>query len=302
MKKISVALLFLAAISTGIAQTITDIDGNVYNTITIGSQVWMSRNLRVTHYNNGNKIPKVTDAGIWTTLSTGAYCWQNNDSVSNANLYGALYNGYTTNGGNLCPAGWHVPTDADWTSLTDFLGGLAVAGGKLKETGTENWSAPNTGATNDFGFTALPGGSFDGGDGIFHDFKKFGTWWSSTTTGPDWAYTRQLGFMETTVKRTTFIRKTGLSVRCIKDDITSVPFYSESEDLMIYPNPAYDKIYLENNVQLNHYLTIFDLYGKMVLYRKIDSNPVDISNLRTGIYVARIVGSNNVLTTKLIIK
>lgn len=292
----------MAAISTGIAQTITDIDGNTYNTITIGSQVWMSRNLRVTHYNNGNKIQKVTDGGIWTTLSTGAYCWQNNDSASNADLYGALYNGYTTNGGNLCPAGWRVPTDADWTLLTDFLGGLAVAGGKLKETGTEHWTAPNTDATNDVGFTALPGGSIGGSDGIFHDFTKFGTWWSSTTAGPDWAYTRRLGFMETAVTRTTFLRKTGLSVRCIKGDITSIPYYSESKGLMIYPNPADDKIHLENYEQLNRCLTIFDIYGKMVLYRQIDSNPVDISNLRTGIYIVRVEDSNKIVTTKLIKK
>lgn len=283
------------------SQTITDFDGNVYNTITIGSQVWMDRNLRVTHYNNGVKIPKVTNGAIWITLTSGAYNWQNNDSVSNAETYGALYNWYTTNSGNLCPAGWHVPSDNDWTVLTTFLGGLDISGGKLKETGTTHWVTPNTGATNDVGFTALPGGSFGGSDGVFHDFGKFGYWWSATKTSDDWAYVRRLGFMETSVTRSTYLTRGGFSVRCIKDIITAVTYPDHPNELFFYPNPADERIYVKNNNHENAILNIYDLQGNLLLSKQIDSNPVDISGIKKGIYIVKLVSSENVFIEKLII-
>lgn len=118
----------------------------------------MSENLKTTHYNDGSKIPIVTDSATWMGLSTGAYCYYKNDSLSNKATYGALYNWYAVNTAKLAPTGWHVPTDAEWTTLTNYLGGINVAGGKLKEVGTAHWSSPNTGATNESGFTALPSG------------------------------------------------------------------------------------------------------------------------------------------------
>jgi uncharacterized protein (TIGR02145 family) len=135
--------------------TITDIDGNLYRTIQIGSQVWMAENLKTTKYNDSNSIP-LFNADAWG-YSTPAYCFFNNDSYSSA-TQGALYNWYTVNTNKLCPSGWHVPSDAEWTILITYLGGESVAGGKLKEIGTTHWNAPNTGATNESGFTALPVG------------------------------------------------------------------------------------------------------------------------------------------------
>jgi uncharacterized protein (TIGR02145 family) len=138
--------------------TVTDIDGNIYHTVTIGTQVWMVENLKTTKYRNGDPIPNVT-GNAWAALTTGAYCWYNNDAATYKATYGALYNWYAVaDSRNIAPTGWHVPTDAEWTTLTTFLGGESVAGGKLKETGTNHWTSPNTGATNETGFTALPGG------------------------------------------------------------------------------------------------------------------------------------------------
>lgn len=138
--------------------TVTDYDGNVYQTVLIGDQCWMMENLKVTHYRNGDPIPHVTDGVTWGNLTSGAYCNYNNDE-GNVATYGRLYNWYAVDDSrNIAPAGWHVPSDAEWQTLVDYLGGDAVAGGKMKEAGTTHWASPNTGATNESGFTALPGG------------------------------------------------------------------------------------------------------------------------------------------------
>jgi len=136
----------------------SDIDGNVYNTITIGTQIWMKENLKTTKYNDGSSIPLVTDNTAWINLSTPGYCWYNNDAATYKSAYGAMYNWYTVNTGKICPPNWHVPTDTQWETLITYLGGKIIAGGKMKETGTAHWTSPNIGATNETGFTALPGG------------------------------------------------------------------------------------------------------------------------------------------------
>jgi len=150
---------FTTLSSTG---TMTDIDGNVYETVTIGTQVWMAENLKVTHYRNGNTILHIIDWFSWFTL-TGAYCEYDND-VNNVAVYGRLYNWYAVNDSRyIAPVGWHVPSDAEWLTLVDYLGGDTVADGKMKEIGTTHWVSPNTGATNESGFSALPGGYRDYG-------------------------------------------------------------------------------------------------------------------------------------------
>ena len=205
------------------AQTVKDIDGNGYKTVTIGKQVWMAENLKTTKYNDGKTIPLVTDEKSWEVLTTPAYCWYNNDATANKNKYGALYNWYTVNTKKLCPNGWHVPTDAEWTILTTYLGGESVAGGKLKETGTSHWESPNTGATNKSGFTALPGG-FRNHDGTFGDFGSYvlifrsnGCWWSSTEQSDFSAYYRRLYNTLISVYRSPSDKHFGYSVRCLKD-------------------------------------------------------------------------------------
>ena len=156
-------ILFNPNLSYG---SVSDIDGNVYKTIQIGSQTWMAENLKTTKYNNGNPISNITDNTVWLNSSTGAYCWYNNDETTFKSVYGALYNWYAVNTGNICPTGWHVPYDSEWHDLVLTLDASAqnavteslTAGGKLKETGTSHWEEINDGISNENGFTAIASG------------------------------------------------------------------------------------------------------------------------------------------------
>lgn len=202
--------------------TMTDQDGNKYATITIGTQTWMAENLRTTKYKDGTPIPYVTDENDWDNLRTGAYCNYNNTiNIDTISTYGRLYNWYAVNTGKLAPNGWHVPTDEEWTTLTDYLGGESVANGKLKETGTTHWNSSNTGVTNESGFTALPGG-YRYYNGPFYEFGEDGRWWSATVwsdteniTGTAWY--RYMDCSSSDVGRYGFEKPSGFSVRCVKD-------------------------------------------------------------------------------------
>ncbi len=157
--------------------SMTDLDGNTYRTIIIGNQTWMVQNLKTTAYNDGTPIPVINDPLSWSNLSTPACCWQNNDPARKV-TYGVLYNWYAINSGRLCPSGWHVPVDSEWAGLTDYLGGENIAGGKLKESGFSHWYSPNTGATNETYFRALPGGyRLNGPDALFSNLGEAGGWW-----------------------------------------------------------------------------------------------------------------------------
>ncbi|MBZ5856947.1 fibrobacter succinogenes major paralogous domain-containing protein [Flavihumibacter profundi] len=194
-----------------------DIDGNVYDTISIGSQLWMKENLKTTRYRNGDVIPEVTDPTAWVGLTTGAWCWYNNDSAAYASTYGKLYNWYAVHDPRgLAPTGWHVPSDVEWTSLSTGLGGDPVAGGKMKETGTTHWLTPNDGATNSSGFTGLPGGTRVD-DGSFGSVVNYGYWWSSSEGSPADAWFRLLGYYDGYLYKSQFNKRFGMSVRCIRD-------------------------------------------------------------------------------------
>ena len=196
---------------------VADVDDNTYTTVTIGTQIWMAENLKTTKFNDGTDIPLVTDNTSWINLSTPAYCWFNNNQTSYKSTYGALYNWFTVNSGRLCPAGWHVPTDTDWTMLSTFLGGENIAGGKLKETGTIHWKSPNAGATNESGFTGLPGGNRTA-NAIFYDVGNFGYWWSSTESDGISSLLRYLNYNYSTFNNVSYDKRSGFSVRCLKDD------------------------------------------------------------------------------------
>lgn len=156
--------------------TIKDMDNNNYNTVKIGNQIWMLENLKTTKYSNGNTIANISDSTLWGTQTLGAFCWYKNDKDKYKGTYGALYNWYAVKTGKLCPSGWHVPTDAEWLTLGDYLGGEEVSGGKLKEVGTIHWRNPNNGATNESGFTALPGGiRYE--EGQFLEVGWYAYWW-----------------------------------------------------------------------------------------------------------------------------
>jgi uncharacterized protein (TIGR02145 family) len=193
-----------------------DIDGNSYHYITIGTQVWMVENLKTTRYNDGTAIPLVTGPNdTWQNLLTPAYCWMNNDSAYK-NPYGALYTWYTVNTGNLAPAGWHVPTDAEWTILSTYLGGDSIAGGILKDTATTLWMSPNTGATNAVGFTALPAGDRNT-SGPFEGLGGVASWWSvdAQSSGGAWYCYTNYGHPNLYHRGNNF--NTGHSVRCVRN-------------------------------------------------------------------------------------
>jgi len=196
------------------SSTITDVEGNIYNTVEIGSQTWLVENLKVTKLNDGTDIPNVTDETTWNNLNTPAYCWYDND-VTYRDTYGALYNWHTVNTAKLCPTGWHVASNAEWESLISHLGGVLIAKNNLKEAGLDHWLGSNEG-TNSSGFTALPGGyrSIQWG---FESINYHAQWWTSTETSSTdargWAISSGLS----EVHDGTFWKEDGFSVRCIKN-------------------------------------------------------------------------------------
>jgi uncharacterized protein (TIGR02145 family) len=197
--------------------TIKDIDGNVYQTAKIGDQEWLVENLRVVHYRNGDSIPNVKNGTQWGQLTTGAYCNYNNDDYY-VKTYGRLYNAYAViDPRNIAPEGWHVATHEDYVALEEYLGGVDLAGGKMKEEGTTHWSSPNTGATNYSGFKGLPGGNRSRTIGSFQGIYYQGSWWTSTEYDTVNNYARFLNFDESVSSVTWAYRYIGMSVRCVKE-------------------------------------------------------------------------------------
>jgi uncharacterized protein (TIGR02145 family) len=204
---------------------------SVVNAVIIGEQQWMDENLNVAVYADGTAIPEVTDPTAWENLTTGAWCWYLNDAA-NGPIYGKLYNWYAAVGiwntasltdatqrKNICPVGWHVPSNAEWTTLANSLGGFEVAGGKMKSTGTTLWANPNVGATNESSFTALPGGrriKTYGNSYVFESVRELGFWWS-TNESDEFGISNYLFFSFESLTTSFYSKKAGLSVRCIKN-------------------------------------------------------------------------------------
>ncbi len=199
---------------------VKDVDGNKYPFTTIGKQLWFQKNLNTTKYRDGSEIPNITSVAQWSTYTNGAWCWYNNDSITYGPTYGKLYIWYTTvDSRNLAPEGWHVPTNTEMIILTDNLGGLAVAGGKLKEVGYSHWLPPNTGATNSSRFNGLPGGIRNYFGNFEPSIGKIGLWWSSTESSPGstFGWQRAVYNDNNTVVYTGIGKNGGISVRCISD-------------------------------------------------------------------------------------
>jgi uncharacterized protein (TIGR02145 family) len=210
-------------------KTPTDGDGNTYKTVVIGSQTWLSENLKTTKFNDGTAIPLVTANGAWYNLKTPGYCWYDNKEAEHKEQFGAIYNWYAVNSGKLCPKGWRVPSDQDWMQLEEHLGMVEAEalflgwrgedkqiGGMLKSTGTALWTTPNTGATNSTGFTGDPGGCRL----LYGDFKfkyGYGYWWCSVEADSTYGVMRSLASDLVTIFKSHYQKEYGMSVRCIKD-------------------------------------------------------------------------------------
>ncbi len=204
-----------------VVYSVADIDGNAYPIVKIGNQYWLKKNLRVTRYRNGDAIARVAADAQWKILTSGGLCSYDNDAT-NDTVYGSLYNWYAlSDSRGLCPEGWHVPSDAEWKSLGNFLGGNMVAGGKMKSTGTLEqssglWFLPNTSATNSSGFTGLPGG-YRINYGTYYSMGNVGYFWSAsdTATVNGWNYVLDANNGE--LKMIFNLKTNGFSVRCCKD-------------------------------------------------------------------------------------
>ena len=217
-------LLFIVVLVSGCRKTedpeiplkVTDVDGNLYSVVIIGKQGWMKENLKVAHYSDGSVIPNVSGTTEWAALTSGAWSEYDN-SASTGTTYGKLYNGFAVETGKLCPTGWRVPTDDDWTELMNFLGGQSVAGGQIKQEGTSLWKTPNEGATNSSGFTALPAG-FRGPTGLFYQNAEVAIWWSSSSEAdklPYWITVFSNAYMARNFPVT---KVNGMTIRCIWAD------------------------------------------------------------------------------------
>ena len=276
---IYITITQLSAQETG---TVTDIDGNVCQTVKIGDQWWMAENLKVSHYRNGDEIPNVTDGTEWDNLTIGAYCNYDNDETYVA-AYGRLYNWYAVNDSrSIAPEGWHVPSDAEWKQLEMYLGlnqleadGMGNRGtdegGKLKETGTSHWNSPNKGATNESGFSALPCG-YRNFNGDYLDLGSLTIFWSSTENNDYVASTRGLSYDESDIIRISFSKRAGFSVRCIQTDQTSIHGNRQTtvptEYLLYqnYPNPfnSSTRIHYELHESSEVNLSIYNSKGQVV--------------------------------------
>ncbi len=320
MKKIILLFAGLAFLTfKNQAQTVTDIDGNVYNTVTIGTQTWMKENLKVKHYRDSSAIPNITDVTTWSNLITGAYCDYNN-MPSYSTTYGKLYNWYAaTDIHNICPKGWHVPSDGEWNIMEKYLDSsvdtTAIGwvgtniGNQLKESGTSHWASGNNG-TNSSNFTALPGG-FRYSDGSFFDINGSGYWWTTTASAASNAWFRVLDCSNAAVYSTNNGKVGGFSVRCACDSVvTQIDENSIDKHIQIYPNPANDNITIEILQVLQSQksiISVYDLRGQLMLKlptQQAKTVPIvigiNVSTLSKGIYILKIQNADGIMFKKFV--
>lgn len=242
-------------VDIAVKRTLTDIDGNVYKTVKIGNQWWMAENLKVIRYRNGESIRNVTSNSEWRNLTTGAYCSYDNNEA-NVAIYGRVYNWFAVNDKrNIAPEGWHVPSDAEWKQLEIHLGMSSTEadradwrgtdeGGKLKEAGFAHWISPNAGATNESGFSALPGG-YRNYTGYSHVMGGSAYFWSSSEDDTSSAWYRFLYHFYADIYRSYFSKECGFSVRCVKDDPLSPPtaYYASLDSIFITDEKLLELVY-----------------------------------------------------------
>ncbi|HNW88301.1 MAG TPA: FISUMP domain-containing protein [Bacteroidales bacterium] len=283
--------------------TINDYDGNVYNTVQIGNQLWMRENLKVTHYQNGDAIPIISATNLWMSATTHGRCYYNLDSASNKAVYGGLYNWHVVNDSrNVCPNGWHVPSDADWNTMEVALGSETISiGGSMKETGFAHWITPNTGATNSSGFTALPGGQRDY-NGMFNNMTNYGYFWTSTTGTLNSVIIRYLTYSDVNLHIDEFSPVSGFSIRCVCNVLVTDVNDNNLNQIDIYPNPVSDKFYIDVAERQGLKMQLYNVVGACVLQRELNNTKeeINISNLAAGMYIIKVTGAGLTVQEKII--
>ncbi len=289
-------------------ETVTDYDGNVYNTIAIGEQVWLKENLKSLHYSDGTEIP-------------GVVAYNNDDSL--AEIYGRLYSWVAAMRDSIqpgvqgvCPCEWHIPTDQEWSQLENYLGGAAIAGGKMKDTGTTFWNAPNTAATNSSGFSALPAGEFDAyySPNIFQLLNEYAVFWTSTNVSTLKARERYLAYNTSASSIYDWFKVMKYSIRCVKDDPTGMEDESTTPNkfklMQNFPNPFNPKTTINYTTLQQGYvfLKVFNVLGKEISTLVNEEKPAgiydvefDATGLPSGIYFYRLTARNYISTKKMIL-
>ena len=299
IKILTLSYLFINTISI-LAQTVTDVDGNTYNAISIGNQIWLTENLKVTKYNDQVPISLVLDDASWSTQTEPAYCYYQGD-IANANGYGNLYNWHVVNNAkNVCPSGYYVPSIADWEELITFVGGNAVAGGKLKEMGLEHWLDPNTGADNSSSFTLLPSGWRANNNGFYENLSYMAFVWSSTSVDAQSSSIILVGYDSPACYTSDSHILTGLPIRCLKDKSASLNENLNQHPMIVYPNPAKNIITIESNQNLE--IEIFSVEGQKIKSFKLINNKTDIDvlDLASGVYILNALTDKGIVTYKFI--
>jgi uncharacterized protein (TIGR02145 family) len=247
----------------------------------------------------------MADSISWSVTGLPAYCWYSNTSLYK-DLFGALYNWQAVNTGKLAPEGWYVPTEEDWTILTDFLGGELIAGGKMKDPGTISigtgyWFTPNAGATNQSGFTAFGGGARES-DGAFNYLFSYGLWWTSTGDGHGFASYRQLSYNYPDVLKGFLKQQYGMSVRCVKDRQPGFENMVPGEIIRIYPNPAADYVIVDVAEGKFSEMLVYNLFGELMLRNDLKGprEKINLASLPGGVWLLRFTGAGLTVHAKLI--
>ena len=285
------------------SQTITDADGNVYNTVTLGTQVWIAGNLKTTKYNDNSAIPLVTDPTTWAGLSTPGYCWYNNDGATYKDTYGALYNWFAVNTGKLCPTGWRVPTYDEWTVLTVYLTnngyGFGGSGNDISKSmaSKSGWTIYNLAGTvgndqvsnNSSGFTAFPAGNRNL-NGVFELSGNQTFWWSSTPYSPTYSYLQYLSYDSYYCNWARTDMPVGYSVRCLKDISTDITNPATSI-LEIYPNPVSGILNIDYQDENFESVIILNSQGVFLAKEKAitPSQKLDFSKYSSGLYILEFI-------------
>jgi uncharacterized protein (TIGR02145 family) len=304
--KISLIVICLCVISSypTFSQTVTDAEGNVYATVTIGNQVWMAENLRATQFSNLEPIPFISDNTLWSTQTQAAYCYYQNDALV-ANEYAHLYNWQVASDArNVCPTNYHVPTLSEWETLITFLGGNALAGGQLKEVGFVHWLEPNTGASNSSGFTLLPSGWRAYNNGFFENLNYMAYLWSSTPVDALNATIMLVGYDSESAYTSSSHMNTGLPIRCIRDETSSTMDKGDQWPSIIYPNPAMDFVKIQCPTNAFHTVALVDVYGKTLIQGMMLNGELqfDVSNIPSGAYFINFKGGSAPAQEKIIIQ
>lgn len=299
--RIVLLLIVLSVISSiAIAQTLIDIDGNVYTTVVMNGKEWMAENLRSVRYANGDSIGTTLNATKDVSKdSAPKYQWVYEGQEANSTIYGRMYTWYAvTDPRNVCPAGWHVTTEAEWRDLGIFLGGDSIAAGKLKTTGTSLWADPNI-ADNSTGFSAVPGG-LRFGYGTYGYIGSFGAYWTSSEYSPTYALYRLFKNNEKALTRASALKNNAYSVRCVNGVVTGMKESETEYGVKFYPNPAKDMLHIQlNEINESRVISIYNLLGELIIQQQ--NTIMDLSLVPAGIYLLKIEGKNEIISRRLII-